>query len=145
MNSSLFITGLVSLIALSSCATKPRHVPRVGPHHTTYGSSFAYPDNQVGDAPMDPAATPPQDNFNEASQNTPHQPVDQSVSPSGTQQAPPRTAPPASNGNYPVAERTSNPSEVKSPYEPFELIDVSGYKSGQLVRHPTTKKIFRVP
>jgi hypothetical protein len=44
-----------------------------------------------------------------------------------------------------VAKRTSNPDEVESPYEPYMIINVEGYRSGELVRDPHNKKIFRVP
>jgi hypothetical protein len=46
---------------------------------------------------------------------------------------------------YPTATRTANPSQVLSPYEPFNVIDVDGFKSGQLARDPSNQKIFRVP
>jgi hypothetical protein len=48
--------------------------------------------------------------------------------------------------DYPYAKRTSNPNQVISPYGPdFNVIDVSGFRSGQLARDPSSKKIFRVP
>jgi hypothetical protein len=144
MTQNPFITGLVSLIALSSCTTQKPPTSHYGPHHTAYGSGFAYPESRVDNTTFDSGVAPPQDNFNGTTQNAQPQNPDQTVSPYGTQQTPPtRTTPPA--GNYPVAERTANPNEVVSPYEPYERIDISGYKSGQLVRHPTSKKIFRVP
>lgn len=64
--------------------------------------------------------------------------------------APPPTAPtpPAAltrPGEYPVARPTAKPGEVISPYEPFNIIDVTGFTSGQLARDPSNKKIFRVP
>lgn len=47
---------------------------------------------------------------------------------------------------YPYAERTSNPNRVISPYGPdYNVIDVSGFKSGQLAKDPSNGKIFRVP
>jgi hypothetical protein len=46
---------------------------------------------------------------------------------------------------YPTAGRTANIDQVLSPFEPFNVIDVSGFKSGQLVRDPSNKKIFRIP
>jgi len=46
---------------------------------------------------------------------------------------------------YPVAERTENPNFVISPYPPFNVIDVTGFNSGQLAEDPSTNKIFRVP
>ncbi len=46
---------------------------------------------------------------------------------------------------YPMAERTANPNQVISPYAPFNVIDVTGFNSGQLARDPTNNKIFRIP
>jgi hypothetical protein len=62
-----------------------------------------------------------------------------------TQPVPP---PPTANGGYPTATSTANPDQVLSPYEPYNVIDISGpphFKSGQLARDPSNKKIFRVP
>ncbi len=53
--------------------------------------------------------------------------------------------PPTRPGEYPTARRTENPNEVISPYEPFNVIDVSDFTSGQLARDPHNQKIFRVP
>jgi len=52
---------------------------------------------------------------------------------------------PTATGGYPTAERTANPNEVLSPYEPYNVIDVAGFKSGQLARDPSNQKIFRIP
>ena len=52
---------------------------------------------------------------------------------------------PSATGGYPTAQKTANPNEVISPYEPFNVIDVAGYESGRLVRDPSNQKIFRVP
>jgi hypothetical protein len=60
----------------------------------------------------------------------------------------PSESPPKPRRNpkdYPVAERTTNPSQVRSPYEPYNVIDVEGFTSGQLARDPSNQKIFRVP
>lgn len=46
---------------------------------------------------------------------------------------------------YPVAQRTDNPNQVISPFAPFNVIDVTGYNPGQLVRDPTNNEIFRIP
>lgn len=54
-------------------------------------------------------------------------------------------APPTATGGYPTATRTENPDQVLSPYEPYNVIDVAGFKSGQLARDPSNQKIFRVP
>jgi len=48
--------------------------------------------------------------------------------------------------DYPVAERTAKPNQVISPYGPkYNVIDVTGFRSGQLARDPSNGKIFRVP
>jgi len=46
---------------------------------------------------------------------------------------------------YPVAERTENPDRVISPYSPYNVIDVQGFRSGQLAKDPSNQKIFRIP
>ena len=59
----------------------------------------------------------------------------------------PAQPPPAPTrpGEYPVARKTANPNEVISPYEPYNIIDVEGFRPGQLARDPSNNKIFRVP
>jgi hypothetical protein len=52
---------------------------------------------------------------------------------------------PAPGPDYPTAKRTANPNQVISPYEPYNVIDVEGFRSGQLARDPSNQKIFRVP
>lgn len=46
---------------------------------------------------------------------------------------------------YPVATRTTRDGFVRSPYEPYELINVKGFPSGNLVKDPKTGQVFRVP
>lgn len=57
----------------------------------------------------------------------------------------PNPGPPPTRDSYPTAERTANPSQVISPYKPFNVIDVEGFRSGQLAKDPSNGKIFRVP
>ena len=45
----------------------------------------------------------------------------------------------------PTATRTNNPNRVKSPYPPYEELDVSGLPSGSLAKDPATGEKFRVP
>lgn len=52
---------------------------------------------------------------------------------------------PVPKQDYPVAKRTANPNEVISPYAPYNVINVEGFKSGQLAKDPSNKKIFRIP
>lgn len=57
----------------------------------------------------------------------------------------PQPEPNVRPGEYPTARSTDKPNEVISPYEPFNVIDVEGFRSGQLARDPSNQKIFRVP
>jgi hypothetical protein len=57
----------------------------------------------------------------------------------------PSPAPAPMIGGYPSAQATANPNQVLSPYEPYNVIDVEGFKSGQLARDPSNQKIFRIP
>lgn len=53
---------------------------------------------------------------------------------------------PGSGGaGYPTGTPTSNPGYVKSPYSPYNVIDVGGFRSGELAIDPTTNQVFRVP
>lgn len=67
------------------------------------------------------------------------------VPPPPDQPQPAPVPPPTATGGYPTARPTENPEQVISPYDPFNVIDVAGFKSGQLVRDPSNQKIFRVP
>lgn len=53
--------------------------------------------------------------------------------------------PPEPRPDYPVARRTGNPNRVISPYPPYNVIDITGFQSGDLARDPTNQQIFRVP
>ena len=57
----------------------------------------------------------------------------------------PTPEPPPTRDSYPSAERTANYNQVISPYKPFNVIDVEGFKSGQLAKDPSNGKIFRIP
>lgn len=93
-----------------------------------------YPPEQV-----DPYADPSPDAQNRDSQNPDAQ------YPPTSPYGPSETAPATRPGTYPVAKPTTNPNEVVSPYPPNNIINVEGYRSGELVRDPHNKKIFRVP
>ena len=79
----------------------------------------------------------------------PPQPVDpygQTTDPAAPAPTPDSPTPPPSRpGEYPTARSTADPNQVISPYEPFNVIDVEGFSSGQLARDPSNQKIFRVP
>jgi hypothetical protein len=70
---------------------------------------------------------------------------DVSPPPPPSQPAPP---PATATGGYPTATRTANPDQVISPYEPYNVIDITGpprIEPGKLARDPSNGKIFRVP
>jgi hypothetical protein len=61
----------------------------------------------------------------------------------------PQPVPPPDNrpvpDRYPMAQRTENPNQVLSPFPPYNVIDVTGFNSGQLARDPSNQQIFRIP
>ncbi len=52
---------------------------------------------------------------------------------------------PPTQDEHPVAQPTANPNHVISPYSPFNVINVEGFRSGQLAKDPSNGKIFRIP
>lgn len=58
----------------------------------------------------------------------------------GTTQAPIVNTP-----SYPLATKTGQSGYVKSPYRPYNTIDVRGIPSGKLAKEPGTDKIFVIP
>lgn len=81
--------------------------------------------------------------------NPPYPPeiVDPYAPPPDTTSTEPAPPPPSPTrpGEYPTARKTANPNEVISPYEPYNIIDIEGFSSGQLARDPSNNMIFRVP
>lgn len=61
----------------------------------------------------------------------------------GEEQPPVEQVPPREQ--YPMAQRTDKPNRVLSPYAPYNVIDIEGFRSGQLAKDPSNGKIFRVP
>jgi len=55
------------------------------------------------------------------------------------------TSTPSPSSSPMVGSKTSTPGRVKSPYAPFNELDVTGLPSGSLAMDPTTQKVFRVP
>ena len=92
------------------------------------------PDPFKANAPYPPEQVSPSDDA-----STTGQPTDGSQS--NIAEQPPYTRP----DECPTARTTANPDEVISPYEPYDIINVEGFRSGQLARDPINKKIFRVP
>ena len=74
-------------------------------------------------------------------QNQPNRPYSGPNDPNVPQ--PPPTPP--TRDQYPVAERTANPNHVISPYDPYNVINIEGFRSGQLAKDPSNQKIFRIP
>lgn len=64
------------------------------------------------------------------------------VSPPAQSPTPP---PPASGNTTLTGSRTNKEGRVKSPYPPYNELDVSGLPTGSLAMDPTTGKVFRVP
>ncbi|WP_411827750.1 hypothetical protein [Luteolibacter sp. AS25] len=50
-----------------------------------------------------------------------------------------------SRDQYPTATGTANPNQVLSPYKPYNVIDIEGFRSGQLAKDPSNGQIFRIP
>jgi hypothetical protein len=55
------------------------------------------------------------------------------------------TTTPKVPANVPSGTRTSKTTRVKSPYPPYNELDVTGLSPGSLAMDPTTQKVFRVP
>jgi hypothetical protein len=162
MTQRLLIPGFVSVFALVACTENPYDTPydpygRTRTQRPPYGSvatpgygtpqtpspygtaqtpgpygTAPSPYSPSGPATPSPAPTTP----NPYGSLQPLSPVTPPVTPPATGTTP---------GNYPVATRTKNPGFVVSPYDANRVIDVSEFRSGQLVRDPENKKIFRVP
>jgi len=109
------ILSAAAAVSLAASCTPPPEVPP--PRFT--------PRPPLPPEPVDPYAQAP-DPYGNPSQNMP----------------PPQ---PTRPGEYPTATRTANPNEVISPYEPYNVIDIEGFRTGQLARDPSNKQIFRVP
>ncbi len=79
--------------------------------------------------------------------NPPYAPdvVDPMLDDRQSYQTPTPPPPPTRPGEYPTAQATANPNEVLSPYEPYNVINIEGFNSGQLARDPSNNQIFRVP
>lgn len=119
---TLHFLPLIAALALNSCVDPVAPPPQFKP----------IPPNPP--VPTNPNFDPNQGGYNQPQPNYPTTP-------------PPPSSPSASRspGQYPVAQRTNNPLEVISPYPPNHVINIEGYRSGELVRDPSNKQIFRVP
>lgn len=122
--SNLMIAGLTGCLFVVSCEPLPVGPdPRYGQNRYPQGAQrpdprpYQAPDGQYGDS-----------RYSDGREFQP-QPSQQ----------------PQSRDQYPTAEHTSNPNQVLSPYAPYNVIDVEGFRSGQLAKDPSNGKIFRVP
>lgn len=142
---ALLILAFLAAACAPSVPYRDQRPPvRNGEPYYPYAPGGQAPGTETGTfepVPQDGSTPPPQPG-NEA-------PPTPQIDPYGTDPAPaPAPAPtpaPAPRPEYPTAKRTANPNEVISPYPPYNVIDVEGFKSGQLAKDPSNKKIFRVP
>ncbi len=138
------LAGLLGLCALVSCTDDQYYDTHP---YGQYGNRRpTQPYGQAGTpAPYgtpNPYGTPAPNPY-----GSPYAPGAQDNNPYGPAPEPtPNPVPPTPGPTeYPVAQRTNNPDQVVSPFDPNRVIDISGYKSGQKVRDPENKKIFIVP
>jgi hypothetical protein len=112
---------------------------RNGEPYYPYGPGGQAPGTETGTfEPIPPAGGPAMPPPSDAGPRAPQ--IDPYGNP-GPDEAPQPTPRPT----YPTAKRTANPNEVISPYSPYNVIDVQGFKSGDLAKDPSNKKIFRIP
>ncbi len=127
----LKLIGAASLL-LGAVSCKPSPV-----YPITDGSSRPYPER-----PYNPGDQRPPYNGEQEM-------IPPNLDPSNGIQPPPVVPPPSPpvtpRDQYPLAERTDNPNRVLSPFAPYNVIDVEGFRSGQLAKDPSNGKIFRVP
>lgn len=149
----LILPGLVSVFALAACTQNPYDTEydpygRARHQQPSYGTQPTTSPTGVYNTQPAPPYAPPSSQ-NPYGPTTP--PGGQPPNPYGSLQPAPDIDPPVSppvtrtTADYPVAERTQNPGFVVSPYAPNRVIDVTAWKSGDLVKDPDNKKIFRVP
>jgi hypothetical protein len=126
MSKTTLTIAVASLAGLTSCFP-PKPPPRAP---GLYGRSG-------------PTAYETRDDYRTERPNDYRGDADYDTPPGDFDQRPP--ARPTTPGSYPVARRTANPDQVISPFSPFNVIDVEGFKSGQLARDPSNQQIFRIP
>jgi hypothetical protein len=133
-----YTPALLGSLLLSSCLTPDPYSPygaydspqnRPAQDYGPYGNPNGNP-NGPQPPQSDPYGNPPPSYGQQGIQD-----------PTYNNQPPSRPEPP----KYPTAEKTRNPDQVLSPYAPYNVIDVSDFKSGQLAKDPSNKKIFIVP
>ena len=111
--------------------------PQVPPDSGAYGGETGRYEQLSGQGPSTPA---PQ---GESRPPAPRIDDDFDPAPGGnTPEPPPQPQP---KKEYPTAETTGTAGRVISPYAPYNVIDVEGFKPGALAKDPSNGKIFRVP
>ena len=126
----LKLIGVVSLLlGAVSCKPQPVYPPNAGPLRPNPPQLY----NQDGQRPS---------YYGDQGSNA----LDYNPPYGTTQPTTPLTSPVPPAEKYPTAKRADNPNHVISPYGPdFNVIDVQGFRSGQLAKDPSNGKIFRVP
>jgi hypothetical protein len=101
-----------------------------------------YQSRPLADYPSNPNPGYPEPPRNDGRYGPGESIPDDTYSPYGP---PPRETAP--EDDIPVARPTGNPNRVISPHPPYNVVDITGFKPGELARDPTIegKKIFRVP
>jgi hypothetical protein len=143
MPKSLLLIALSGLVLLTAC--EPLEVPGPSPYRRPRPSRYLDGDfereaERQNRQFFEDEETDRQPEFREETRSEEEVEDRESDAPS---ESPPK--PRRNPKDYPVAERTTNPSQVRSPYEPYNVIDVEGFTTGQLARDPSNQKIFRVP
>ncbi len=131
-----FILGTGIALFAVSCEPLPVYPennrrPRPGNYDDRYDQRDGYDQRDRGDQRDDRYGNRNEDRYDDYRDN-------------GRDQRPP-VAPQPTRDQYPLAERTNNPNQVLSPYSPYNVIDVEGFRPGQLAKDPSNGKIFRVP
>lgn len=159
MNRLLPLAPLVlGSLLLSSCNQDPWGPPGRpygdnGPYGDPYPrqpepqSSYGDPDGSYGNpnGPQQPPAYDPYGNPPPRQGQQGIQDPNYGTTPPVTPPAVTPTPPKLNPADYPVAKKGKKPNEVISPYAPYNVIDVTGFKSGQMAKDPSNKKIFVVP
>lgn len=131
------VTSAVALLGLSSCSQYQQQGAAVGA--LAGGAIGALAGDGGGDA-VKGAAIGAAVGAGAAAVKEQH---DQSTSRQSAYQN--QTAPTIPSSNYPVAVKTETVGYVKSPYSPYNVVDVRGIPAGKLAKEPGTEKIFRIP
>jgi hypothetical protein len=147
-----FVLLPLSLLAVSCFPAEPyaqqRPPYRNGEPYYPYGPGGRAPGTETGQfepVPDGNGPPPPPVGAPMTQQGPPLAPRPTSPRIDPDMDAPDTDPAPAPRPAYPEAKRTANPNQVISPYAPYNVIDVEGFKSGQLAKDPSNGKIFRVP